>query len=411
MAAFSRQVVVDAVGRVVRPKGPVELHEPEFGRTEADYLRTCIEGGSVYCLGEEVKMGPGWVSYLGEFVRLFEKGLAKATGVKHAVLTVNGTVALHAALVVAGVQPGDEVLLPALTFAATANSVSHCYAIPHFVDSEFATLGLDPDKLATYLADKSELGDGLCRNRETGRVIRAVVPVHIFGHPVRMARLKEVAERFGLAIVEDAAEALGSRMNGHAVGGDGLLSVLSFNGNKVVTTGGGGAVLTNDDEIAARVKHLTTTARTRDPKRPWAFDHDEVGYNYRMPNINAAVGCAQLERLDDIIARKRRLAGTYAQALSGVPGISFFIEPPGAASNYWLNAILLEKDLVSERDGLLDEFWHRDPKRPIRCRPVWTPMHQLPMYTSCPRMDLSVCEDIAARLINLPSSPALASTM
>jgi perosamine synthetase len=303
-------------------------------------------------------------------------------------------------LLVAGIGRGDEVLVPSLTFAATANAIAHAGAIPHFVDSELATLGVDPDKLDAYLEKTAELRDGICFNRETNRPIRAVVPVHIFGHPVRMRELQHMADRFKILVIEDAAEALGSVANNRPVGGDGLMSILSFNGNKIVTTGGGGAILTNDEAVAKRARHLTTTAKKA---HPYLFDHDELGYNYRMPNINAAVGCAQLERLGDFVARKRQLAERYRRRLSDVPGITFYEEPPGAQSNYWLNALLLDEAVAGALDELLEAFIAKG----IHCRPVWTPMHRLPMYRESPQMDLGTCESIARRLINLPSSPAL----
>lgn len=389
MVQFSQQAVIDAVRNVIGGADHVSLHEPEFKGREVEYLTRCIEDG--------------WVSYLGEFVNRLERDLTSVTGTNYAVATVNGTAALQIALLVAGIKPSEEVLVPSLTFVATANAVAHAGAIPHFVDSEFTTLGLDPDKLEAYLEAIGVVEDGVCRNRETGRSIRAVIPVHIFGHPVRMRDLSRVAKRFGLVVIEDAAEALGSRHDDRPVGGHGLLSVLSFNGNKIVTTGGGGAILTNDAILAARARHLTTTAKK---PHPYAFDHDEIGYNYRMPNINAAVGCAQLERLDDFVARKRGLADLYAEALAPVDGVAFFREPAGAASNYWLNALLLDEEHADARVTLIEALVARG----IHCRPVWTPMHRLPMYASCPRMDLSACEAIASRLISLPSSPGLVRT-
>ncbi len=387
MAEKLKNTILEAVREVIPDRGRVGLHEPELKGNEAAYLTRCIESN--------------WVSYLGEYVERFERELAELTNTSHAIVMVNGTVALHAALLVAGVEPGDEVLVPSLTFVASANAVSHCQAIPHFVDSEERTLGINPDALQAHLEEIAELRDGVCYNRHTGRVIRTVIPVHIFGHPVRMKELQQVAKNFGLVIVEDAAESLGSKMNGRPLGGDGLMGVLSFNGNKIVTTGGGGAVVTNNKTVAARLKHLTTTAKTA---HPYAFNHDEIAYNYRMPNINAAVGCAQLEQLDDFIARKRKLADRYANAFASLEGAQFFSEPHGASSNYWLNAILLDDQDISARNEVLEHLIEAK----LQCRPVWTPMHQLPIYKSAPRASLSVCEAIAARLINLPSSPFLA---
>ena len=364
------------------------LHEPELKGNEILYLTHCIESN--------------WVSYLGEYVEQFERELAKATETSHAVTMANGTVALHLALLVAGVQAGDEVLLPALTFVATANAVSHCNATPHFVDSEMKTLGLDPDALESYLNDIAVIRNGVCYNRQSDRPIRAVIPVHIFGHPARMKKLQEVAETFHLAIVEDAAEALGSKMYNKPLGGDGLMGVLSFNGNKIVTTGGGGAVVTNDAELAERLKHLATTAKIQ---HPFAFEHDEIAFNYRMSNINAAVGCAQLEQLEGFVIRKRLLAKRYHDAFAPFPDVEFVSEPEGATSNYWLNAILIGRNSSARRDEVIKHLIDAN----LHSRPVWTPMHKLTMYKNAPRANLSVCEDIATRLINLPSSPYLAN--
>jgi len=387
MADNLKNSILEATREVIPGSGRAGLHEPELKGNEIAYLTRCIESS--------------WVSYLGEYVERFELELAQVTNTKHAVVMVNGTVALHAALVVAGVKPDDEVLVPSLTFVASANAVSHCQAIPHFIDSEEQTLGLDPDALEAHLGQIAEMRDGACVNRQTGRIIRAVIPVHIFGHPVRMKELQRVASKYNLVIVEDAAESLGSQMNGRPLGGDGLMGVLSFNGNKIVTTGEGGAVVTNDEEIAARLKHLTTTAKT---PHAYEFNHDEIAYNYRMPNINAAVGCAQLEHLDDFIKRKRQLADRYARAFAAIDGVQVFTEPEGAASNYWLNAILLDRSNADARNEVLEHLIADK----LQCRPVWTPMHKLPIYESAPRASLEVCEDIAARLINLPSSPCLA---
>jgi perosamine synthetase len=259
---------------------------------------------------------------------------------------------------------------------------------------------LSPARLREHLRAIGETAAGVTRNRATGRRIRAVVPMHTFGHPVDLDGLGEVAREFGLAIIEDAAEALGSRYKGRHVGSDGLLSSLSFNGNKIITTGGGGAVLCNDEALARRVRHLSTTARLA---RGWSFVHDEIGYNYRMPNLNAALGRAQLESLTGFIAAKRALAARYARAFAEVPGVRFALEPPGCESIYWLNAILLDPELASQRDAVLDET----NRAGIETRPVWTLMLRLPAFSSCPRMELPVAESIEARLINLPSSAFL----
>ncbi len=365
---------------------PVALHEPHFGGRELEYLAECIR--------------TGWVSSAGAFVDRFEQEIARFTGARHAVLTVNGTSALHVALLAAGVSRDDEVIIPALTFVATANAVRYCGATPHFADSDETTLGIDPAKLGTHLARIAERRAGGCFNRTTGRRIAAVVPMHTFGHPVDMDPLLEVCATHGLPVIEDAAESLGSRYRGRHTGTLGLLGTLSFNGNKVLTTGGGGAVLTDDAELARALRHVTTTAKLA---HPWEFRHDRVGYNYRMPNLNAALGCAQLEQLPAFLEAKRALAARYAAAFAGVGGVRFFVEAPGATSNYWLNALLLDPEHAASRDVLIETL-HKDR---IFVRPAWTPMPSLPMYRECPAMDLGVAESLHARIVNLPSSPHL----
>lgn len=378
--------VVSALTSVLPAEEPIHLHAPAFEGKEWDYVRECLD--------------TGWVSSVGRFVDEFERRLAEYTGVAHAVAVVNGTSALHVSLILAGVQRGDEVLVPALTFVAAANAVAYVGAMPHFVDSEENTLGVDPEKLLDYLKEIVTLKNGEAVNRFTGRRIKAVVPVHTFGHPVDMDPLLEVAARFGLSVVEDAAESLGSLYKDRHTGSFGQIGVLSFNGNKIVTTGGGGAILTNDREIARRAKHLTTTAKQ---SHPWAFFHNETGFNYRMPNINAALGCAQLEQLDVFIERKRRLAGRYAEAFARVKGVKVFQEQPFARSNYWLNALILEPNYAQSRDAILQATHERG----IMTRPAWTLMPKLPMYQHCPRMDLRVAEALEARIVNLPSSADL----
>jgi perosamine synthetase len=280
------------------------------------------------------------------------------------------------------------------------NAIAYTAATPHFVESEDASLGVDAAKLDEYLARAARLQDGVCVNRHTGAAIRALVVVHIFGHPADMEALAEVAQRWRLALIEDAAESLGSSYRGKHTGNVGLLAALSFNGNKIVTTGGGGAVLTNDPAIARRAKHLTTTART--PHR-WNFLHDEVGYNYRLPNLNAALGCAQLEQLPEAVECKRRLAERYAAAFQRVRGLRFLREPAGTRSNYWLNAIVLDSEHAPLRDDLLTALNDAG----YMSRPIWTLMHRLPMFSAAARMDLSVAERLEASVINLPSSAVL----
>lgn len=285
--------ITEAIRSVVG-SGPKALHEPTFSGNEWEYLKECLDST--------------FVSSVGKFVDRFEYDLAQYTNAKYVVATVNGTAALHIALKLAGVIQGDEVLIPALTFVATANAVAYCNATPHFVDSEESTLGIDVGKLRRYLLDHTTIIAGQCVNTISGRIIRAVVPMHTFGHPVDMDGLIDLASEFKLSVVEDAAESLGSTFKGKHTGTLGRLGALSFNGNKTITTGGGGAILTNDPELARRAKHLTTTAKLT---HAWEYRHDEVGYNYRMPNINAALGCAQLEQLPQLLKSKRDLFSRF----------------------------------------------------------------------------------------------------
>lgn len=368
-------------------KRPVALHEPEFAGREWEYVKDCLDSG--------------WVSSVGSYVDGFERQLAEITGARYAVAVVNGTAALHVALRVCGVQPGDEVLVPTLTFVATANAVTHCGAVPHFVDSEERSLGVCVPTLGRHLREIGERTAQGLRNRKSGRRIAAIVPMHVFGHACDMVELVELAAEWGLPIVEDAAEALGSYLHGRALGTWGRVGVLSFNGNKLVTTGGGGAVLTDSAELARRLKHLTTTAKL--PHR-WEFVHDEVAYNYRLPNLNAALGCAQLERLPDLLERKRRLAAAYFDAARGNDDLAVIAEPAGCRSNYWLNAVRLTKCDEPTRDAALKMVNDAG----FQCRPLWRPMHRLAMYAECPRATLPVAEQIAASVINVPSSAALA---
>ena len=368
---------------------PIGLHEPTFAGNEWHYLRDCLDST--------------FVSSVGAYVDRFERELALYTGAGHAVAVVNGTAALHVALLLAGVQRDHEVLLPALTFVATANAVEYCGAVPHFVDVETRTLGIDPLHLAEHLRRVTTVRDGIRTNRVTGRPLRVLVPMHTFGHPSDLDGLTDVATEFGLTIVEDAAESLGSTLRGRHTGTFGRLGVLSFNGNKTITTGGGGAILTDDPELARRAKHLTTTAKM---PHAWEYRHEEVGYNYRMPNLNAALGCAQLEQLTGFLAAKRALVHRYLDAFASVPQVRIFHEPTGARSNYWLQALLLEPLHAHLRDAILSAT-HRAG---ILTRPAWVPMHQLPQFADAPRAALDRTEDLATRIINLPSSPGLVGT-
>ncbi|MBX3515294.1 MAG: LegC family aminotransferase [Xanthobacteraceae bacterium] len=367
---------------------PIALHEPNFGPRERALVIETID--------------TGWVSSGGRFVDQFEQTVARYVGAKHGIAIVNGTAALHLALILAGVRSGDEVLVPTITFVATANAVRHANATPHFVDVSWKTLGIDADALDHHLQEAATMQGGVLVNSRTKRPIRGVVPMHAFGHPVDFDALQKVAAKYNLVIVEDAAEALGSQYVNTPCGSLGLCAALSFNGNKIVTTGGGGMIVTNDDALAVRARHISTTAKL---PHAWEFLHDEVGYNYRLPNLNAALGCAQMERIDEFVTAKRNLAGRYIDAFAKSEDGTILAEPSGTRSNYWLNTLVLSSSNFAERDAVLSALHAAR----ILARPVWTPMHLLPMYKELPRAPLPVAEDIHRRCINLPSSAALAA--
>jgi perosamine synthetase len=377
--------VVTAIRSVIGP-GPAVLHEPSFNGNEWLYLGECLDST--------------FVSSVGKFVDRFEVDLANFTGAKHAVAVVNGTAALHIALKLAGVQAGDEVLIPALTFIATANAVTYCNATPHFVDSEAYTQGLNAAKLRDYLISHTEQRAGQRVNRATGRVIRAMVPMHTFGHPVDMDSLLAIAHDFNITLIEDAAESLGSYYHGQHTGTFGLLGTLSFNGNKTITTGGGGAILTNDTELARHAKHLTTTAKL---PHAWEYRHDEIGYNYRLPNLNAALGCAQLEQLPTMLATKRELFACYQTAFAAVQGVKLMAEPAQCQSNFWLQTLLLDANHADQRDVVLKATNDAG----FMTRPAWILMHELAPFKNCPSMDLAMARSLTQRLINIPSSSGL----
>jgi perosamine synthetase len=381
------QSIVLAIKSVVGD-GPLALHEPRFNGNEWVYLKECLDST--------------FVSSVGKFVDRFEDELATFTGAKRAVAVVNGTAALHVALLLAGVEAGDEVLLPALTFIATANAVAYCQATPHFVDSEEHSLGIDAVTLREYLSNIAEIRNGQCVNRSTGRVIRAMVPMHTFGHAVDINALLAIAHDFHLQLIEDAAESLGSTVGGQHTGTFGLMGTLSFNGNKTITTGGGGAILTNDVELGKRAKHITTTAKL--PHR-WNFVHDEVGFNYRLPNLNAALGCAQLEQLPGFLRDKRRLFKQYQAAFANVPCVHLVAEPTGSSSNYWLQTLLLDTAQAEQRDAVLAATNDAG----LMTRPIWALMNRLPMYANSPSAPLPVAESLEQRVINIPSSSGLGS--
>ena len=374
--------LVAVLSRVIGP-APVALHEPYFEGNELEYLKECID--STY------------VSSIGKFVDRFEDELVNFTGAKYAISTVNGTSALQIALLLAGVQNGDEVLMPALTFVATANAAVYCNANPHFVDSEESTFGIDAGKLNEYLLANSELRGGLCVNKNTGRIVRALVPMHAFGHPSNLSDLIQVARDFKLVLVEDAAESLGSYYKGQHTGTFGLLGTLSFNGNKTITTGGGGAILTNSAELAKQAKHLTTTAKI---SHAWEYRHDQVGYNYRMPNLNAALGCAQIEQLPSKLAAKRKLFENYREAFENFSGVSLFEEPQNCSSNYWLQTLLLDIDNTDEFESIL----HATNIAGYITRPAWSLFSELDPFKNFPLADLSTAQLLSRRIINIPSN-------
>jgi perosamine synthetase len=384
MSDTSNELV--AALRSVLGHGEFPLHAPLVGAHEVAYTTAAIE--STY------------VSSVGQFVGQFESNLAAICNVKHAVATVNGTAALHLALLVCGVLPGDEVLIPSLTFVATASSVVQAGAIPHFVDSCSDTFGIDPERLSQWLAVNTRIESGVTRNRATGRRISAVVPVHVFGQLSRVQELSELAREYGLHFVEDAAEALGSSHGDRPAGSFGRISAMSFNGNKIVTTGGGGALLTDDEELARHAKHLSTTAKVA---HEWEFEHDEFGFNYRMPNINAALGCAQLERLPEFLASKRRLHEEYAAALEGIPGVTLHSETVGTTSNYWLQTVLLDANTSRHRDDIL----RATNQAGFQTRPAWRLISDMKPYSHFPRQSLENASRLAERIVNLPSGAGL----
>lgn len=362
------------------PEGTIPLHAPCFIGNEKRYVTECIE--------------TTFVSSVGKFVTQFEENIAAYTGVKYAIATVNGTAALHIALQLAGVGRDDEVITQPLTFVATANAIVYAGAQPVFVDVDKATLGLSPEKLDAFLQEHAELRGEHCFNRASKRRIKACVPMHTFGHPCRIDAIKTICARYHIALIEDAAESIGSRYKQQHTGTFGLLSTLSFNGNKTLTTGGGGMILTNDPQLGRQAKHLTTTAKI---PHPWEYVHDAVGYNYRMPNINAALGVAQLENLDLFITRKRSLADQYRQFFAPME-ISFISEPPDAFSNYWLNAIILQDEQERNR------FLEYTNQQGVMTRPCWRLLNKLEMFAHCQGGNLDQAEWLEARVVNIPSS-------
>ena len=379
--------VFNAIINVVGSETPfLPLHEPFFTKKEESYVLECIKST--------------FVSSVGKFVDQFEGQLQEYTGVKHAVATMNGTAALQLAMQLVGVKENDEVIVPSLSFVATANAVKYNGAIPHFVDISKATLSICPNSLCEWLLHVSERRGNVLVNKTTNRRISALVVMHCFGHIGNIEEIQKVSKDFGLPLIEDAAEALGRFYKGLHACNFGKVSALSFNGNKIATTGGGGAILTNCDQIAGLAKHLTTTAKI---KHPWKYVHDRVGYNYRMPNINAALGCAQLEKIDKFVETKRKLFHRYKLAFENVRNVQILAEPKGSKSNYWLQALVLNNELVKHRDEILNYT----NEHGVMTRPCWEPLHNLVPFKNCPSAPLGSTEMIAKKIINLPSSVSL----
>jgi perosamine synthetase len=379
------KVICSAIASVVQSK-TVPLHEPSFQGQEWAYLKDCLNST--------------FVSSVGAYVDRFERAIAKFTGADFAIAVSSGTSGLHIALKLVGVKPQDEVLVPSLSFVATANAVAYCFAQPHFIDCYIDHPAVDPEKLDQYLHVETEQRDGQCVNKKTQNIIRAIVPMHVFGHPVDMNALNIVAYEHNIKVVEDAAESLGSFYKTKHTGTLSELGVLSFNGNKIITTGGGGAILTNNETFAKRAKHLTTTAKI---PHKWDFNHDEIGYNYRMPNLNAALGCAQLEQIESFIKSKRELYRLYKLKLEHISEIKLMAETIGNQSNYWLQAIVLSEKVKDQFDKILKVTNNFG----ISTRPIWKPLDELTPYVNCPRMDLSRAKSLSKRIINLPSSSNL----
>ena len=359
----------------------IPLHEPRFIGNEKKYLNDCIDST--------------FVSSVGAYVDLFEKKMCELTGAKHCIAIVNGTNALHLSLLITGVKKDDEALTQASTFIATANAISYCNATPHFVDVDKETLGRSPSLLKKHLSEIAEVRNGVCYNRATGKRIAACVPMHTFGLPMYIDELIIVCNEFNIPVVEDAAESLGSYYKEQHTGTFGLLGTFSFNGNKTITCGGGGAIITDDDELAKRAKHLSTQAKV---PHKWDYVHDEIGYNYRMPNLNAALACAQLEKLEDFTKNKRELSDIYASFFSTDKSIELQREIKDTKSNYWLHTLVFKDKTI--RDVFLEET----NLNGVMTRPIWKLMNKLSLYKNCPKSDLSNAEWLEARVVNIPSS-------
>ena len=361
--------------------GFVPLSVPVFKGNEKKYMEECIDST--------------FVSSVGKFVDRFEEMVAEYTGAKKAVVCVSGTNALHMAMMLVGVERDDEVLTQALTFIATCNAISYIGAHPVFIDVDRDTMGLSPKAVQSWLENNAELRNGECYNKTTGRRIKCCVPMHTFGHPVHIEELVEVCKNWNIELVEDAAESIGSFYKGKHTGTFGKVGAISFNGNKTITTGGGGMLLFNDEELARHAKHLTTQAKV--PHR-WEFRHDHIGYNYRMPSINAALGCAQMEHLEEYVLNKRETGAKYAEFFKGIECVEFFEEPADCRANYWLNVVILR-----DKEAQL-KFLEYTNDNGVMTRPIWELMNRLPMFEHCQNDGLKNTIWFADRVVNIPSS-------
>lgn len=366
------------------PSDFIPLHEPRFIGNERKYVLDAIDST--------------FVSSVGAYVNLFEKKMGEITGAKYAVAVVNGTAALHIALKLAGVKDKEEVLTQPLTFVATANAIHYERAIPHFIDVDEDTMGLSPAALKRRLQEIAVIKNQQCYNKETGRRIAACLPMHTFGLPCRIDEIVEICNQYAIPVVEDAAESLGSTYKNKVTGTFGLFGTYSFNGNKTVTSGGGGAIVTNNEELAKKAKHITTTAKI--PHR-WEYKHDQVAFNYRMPNLNAALACAQLEQLEAYITNKRVTASKYQAFFKEIEAIQCIAEPANAYANYWLNAVRLADRASRNR------FLEYTNDNGVMTRPIWQLMNKLVMYEACPSGDLSIAEALENTIVNIPSSVRL----
>jgi len=417
------QLIIDFIRSLYPNRDLIPLHEPYFGGNEKKYVLDCIEST--------------FVSSVGKYVDRFEEMIKDFTGAKYAIATVNGTSALHIALKLAGVDQGDLVITQPLTFIATCNAITYCGAEPIFVDIDPETLGMSPDSLELWLSANTIIQDDACYLKEVNvstnlhklsqdqestnlyklsqieelqgsfednsskfvkirgqKKITACVPMHTFGHSCKIDQIVEICNRYHIPVVEDAAESIGSYYKGKHTGTFGKLGILSFNGNKTITTGGGGMILTDADQLGPLAKHITTTAKKA---HPWKFEHDMIGYNYRLPNINAALGCAQMEMLPEILKSKRETAQIYQDYFKTIADIEFITEPKDCISNYWLNAILLKN--IEERDAFLEQV----NSQKVMCRPAWILMNKLKMFSQCLKAEIPLAIEIEERLINIPS--------